>query len=647
MSDLNELYFALAKADAEGDTESVDKLTDYIHQLDASQREQRRASLIAQNPTELDPSSQQYQDRYGATAGNSFGRNMVIGAGKMATDIGLGAQQIVGMAPAEAAADKRALDSSIMRTGGGKVGYGVGGIAAAVPLAMSAGATVPGAALAGGVFGALQPAESMGERYLNAGTGAGYGAAGQYGFGRLTSRLGSYETTVQPGTAGIAGGGRPVPMGNRVSVPEGFTRLDPAVRASYGMTPEEAAAAESNAAGFGSASGRSGASASVSGTPTANVRIQSANTPPEMGTDPSAGLNASQARALKVGESLGFRVTPGVKSGSKVLQQREAAMESRPWSSGPFFEIKDANLKTGNRIVAKAIGAKSDVVDTMVLLRTDSRIGKVYDAVADDRVRAVNQDEFLTQLAGIEEDATGLLQNNMSVGEHPLVRQLFDLVAGGKVTGKQAQNLSSKLGRAVKTNLTSASGDRELGLALLKVKDMADDVLAQGLDENMAARFKVARGEYRILKLLESANVTNTSNGNVSLANLGNLLARVDKKGFMYGKNQSDLYNAARFAQAFRPLVGDSGTATRSAGGTTIADIALGFPVNLATRVYTSNAVTSAAGAAAGARSATRGVVDPVVDPFISAVGKYSTKATPYAIPGGANALYELTRKRQ
>ena len=140
--------------------------------------------------------------------------------------------------------------------------------------------------------------------------------------------------------------------------------------------------------------------------------------------------------------------------------------------------------------------------------------------------------------------------------------------------------------------------------------------------------------------------MTNTAKGDVSLATLGNLLSRVDKKGYMYGRNQSDLYNAARFAQAFRSIVGDSGTATRSAGGTTVADITFGIPMNLAARAYTSNTATAGAGAAAAARTAASNAMRPVTDPFMAGAAKYVPPVFPYGIPGGAAALMELTRNR-
>ena len=602
----------------------------------AAKRETTRLRVTAlkqKNPAEYDPASSEYQAKYGATSGNNFLQNAAIGTGKAFTDIGLGAQQMVGAAPYEAAADKRALDAPIMSTAGGQLGYGLGAVAASAPVAMAAGPTVAGAALTGATFGAFQPSGSLSEHYLQTGRDAGYAALGQYGLGRLMGRAGSYTGRPQNAVGGLSPEGQSIPASARVAVPQGFENPSAATRATYAQADDPTAIGVADAA----ASGEAGAT--ITANPNARVRIQSQPAFGEVGPDSSAGLTKPQARILETAKGLGFKTTPGVQSGSKVLQQYEAKAESQPWSSGPFFAIKNANQKTGNRIVAKALGVKGDVVDDRVFRQVSDRIGRVYDAVADERVRTVNPDEFLTKLSAIESDTQGLLANNASVSDHPLVNQLLNLVSGGKITGRQAQQLSTKLGRAVKTQMKTANGDRELGMALGQVKELTDDILAQGLQSDAAGAFNTARRQYRILMLAETPQVTNSANGNVSLANLANLLARTDKNGYTRGINQSDLYNAARFAQAFRPLVGDSGTATRSPVGTTVADVVLGVPINLATRAYASSASTAAAGAigksAAGAGAAT----EPVRQSLNNALYSTGQAAYPYLYPGTMNAL--------
>jgi len=87
---------------------------------------------------------------------------------------------------------------------------------------------------------------------------------------------------------------------------------------------------------------------------------------------------------------------------------------------------------------------------------------------------------------------------------------------------------------------------------------------------------------------------------------LASVLQSEDRRGFTFGGNRSPMYEAARFSQAFAPIVGDSGTATRSAlPGPT--DWLLSLPFNIATRAYTSSpAVRLSAKAAAAANAGSR-----------------------------------------
>lgn len=154
------------------------------------------------------------------------------------------------------------------------------------------------------------------------------------------------------------------------------------------------------------------------------------------------------------------------------------------------------------------------------------------------------------------------------------------------VTAKQLGQLSSKLGKAAYKQMTTDSGDRDLGQALYAVKEHVDDLLEKGLEPDERAEYASAREQYRNLMHLVRRGVANPSTGNVSGAGLANRLASVDRRGFTFGKNQSPLYRAARFAQAFKPIVGDSGTATRSAPlgilpglGLALAGHAMGLPL--------------------------------------------------------------------
>lgn len=141
-------------------------------------------------------------------------QNFTAGMGKAIADMGRGALQIaapVGDAIAQGRAsqqgvpyqpgtaqgmvnqmvtDSRELDAPLMDTKMGKAGYVSGGIASAVPASMIPGAnTVVGAGLTGGMFGALQPADSQTDRLKNIGVGGAFGAGGQYLGGKIAGAV--------------------------------------------------------------------------------------------------------------------------------------------------------------------------------------------------------------------------------------------------------------------------------------------------------------------------------------------------------------------------------------------------------------------------------------------------------------------------
>lgn len=319
-----------------------------------------------------------------------------------------------------------------------------------------------------------------------------------------------------------------------------------------------------------------------------------------VGPDPSSSMTETQQRLLQRGNELGFRTTPGQASGSRALQQMEARMESNPFFSGPFNSIKNANQKQLNRYAANAIGETSDVLDSAVLGRAELRLGQVFDDTANAIPRAnVAADDVVSKLAGVETQFSGLLPKPLA--EYGLVSRMLDQVVGGDMTGAQLRNLSSQFGRAGKNAMTSPTGDRELGQAYFAVKEIVDDLIAQNLDDAGRATYNAAREQFRNLMLLTTRqNVVNPSSGNVSGANLSAALQAKDKGGFLFGRNQSDFYDAARFSQAFKPIVGDSGTATRSMEITPMSML-LSLPTRIGASAYTSRpAAALAAGAGRG-----------------------------------------------
>lgn len=494
-------------------------------------------------------------ETYDSTEGNSFAKNALIGIGKGMSDLYMGGKQALGFASDAEIAEKRRIDEPLMNTVGGNVGNIVGQAAALAPAALIPGAnTYAGASLLGAVTGAAQPVVGDESRLVNAGLGAAGGIAGQFAGNKLARVLGGAKATPKA-TASAKGGN---------------------------------ASASANVSGSASVTGKGGG-----------------YTFGEVGEDISAGLNAAQKRAMASGQSLGFKMTPGQATGSRALQQLEAKLESQPMTSGTFNQIKSNNQTVLNRIAANAIGEKADTLDNAVLANAQERISSVYKMVANDKPRAINPDDFLNRLGAIESEYEGMVK----LTDNGLVKKFLSYASNGQATGRQLQDLASKMGKMASSQMTSPSGDRAMGMALFQVKEHVDDLLESGLKGQTLKKFGDARQQYRNLMLLTQRNgVINPSSGDVAGNALAGLLQQKDRGGFLFGKNQTPLYEAARFAQAFRPIVGDSGTATRSALPSP-TDFVLSLPFNIATKAYTSGPVVNAS---AGYGDLMReGLIDP------------------------------------
>lgn len=479
----------------------------------------------------------------------------MAGIGKGMVDIGRGAGQMLGMVSDADIKRSREIDADLMNTTGGKVGNFIGQAAIAAPAMLIPGAnTYAGAGITGSALGALQPVSKDESRLQNMALGAAGGVAGQGIGNRIAKIL----------------GGRPLAQAN-ANIGKGRSASAANVKGSVNV----------NASGGGSSYG-------------------------SVGDDVSAGLSAPKQDIFKEGQELGFKFTPGQASGSRSLSQMEAKLESQPMTSGTFNKIKNNNQTILNRIAAKSIGETSDTLDSATLANAQQRIGNVYKIVADDRIRPIDPDAFLNKLGAIENEFEGMAK----ISDNALVKKFISQAANGQASGKQLQDLASKMGKLAANEMVSPQGDRAMGMALFQVKEHVDDLLQQGLSGETAKTFGNARNQYRNIMLLTQRNgVVNPSSGDVAGNALAGLLQQKDKAGFLFNKNNSDLYKAARVSQAFRPLFGDSGTATRSMI-TSPTDFALTLPFNIATRSYASSPVVNASAGIANAME--RGLVDPL-----------------------------------
>lgn len=409
-----------------------------------------------------------------------------------------------------------------------------------------AAAPVKAGAVSGAIGGALQPVAPESQDFFTQ-------KAEQIGAGALTGAAGGY---VFDKAGNVIFGQRGAPS----------------------VTPTSAAQAQSQA--------------TATATPTATV-TGGQITPGVVGADTSAALTEAQKAILERGKSMGFKTTPGQETGSRSLLQMEARMESSPFTSGPFNEIKATNQAVLNRATAQAIGVDATELSNPVLAQAQRQISSVYNKVASPTTQKLDQMYVMNGIDLIDNAFEGLTTQPLK--SNLFVKQLEELATKGEATGNQLATLSSKMGKRAKNEMTTVNGDRELGQALFQIKEIIDDQLAAGLSPAEQAAFQAARANYRNLMTIRSnPGVVNPSSGNVSGLNLASALTRKDPQGFVFGSNTTPMYEAARFAQAFKPIVGDSGTATRTMEYTPL-NVLLSMPTNLAASAYTSAPATAMA----------------------------------------------------
>lgn len=140
-----------------------------------------------------------YSDSKGRGTTSGEWQDFFAGIGKAATDIGLGAKQVAGLASFEDAADKRALDAPLMATPAGRAGQVAGNIGTTLPAAFVPGVnTAVGGAIMGGAIGALQPTERAGDRAVNTAVGAVVGGGVNAAANRIAARLAARQSPQAP-----------------------------------------------------------------------------------------------------------------------------------------------------------------------------------------------------------------------------------------------------------------------------------------------------------------------------------------------------------------------------------------------------------------------------------------------------------------
>lgn len=143
---------------------------------------------------------------YNPTDGMSALDKIRAGVGKSMVDTARGAGQWLGLVSRDDVAESRKRDKALEQTGAGQFGQFLGGAAVFAPTALIPSAnTITGAALLGGLSGALQPSTSNSETASNVGLGAAVSGAVPLGVRAMSVGKGMVEPLYQGGRDQIIG----------------------------------------------------------------------------------------------------------------------------------------------------------------------------------------------------------------------------------------------------------------------------------------------------------------------------------------------------------------------------------------------------------------------------------------------------------
>lgn len=272
---------------------------------------------------------------------------------------------------------------------------------------------------------------------------------------------------------------------------------------------------------------------------------------------PAAGqaVNALGRRVGSIADDVGIRLTPGARYGSPTLRKVEASLESFPLTSPAFTKLREGNQAAINRAAAESIGSSGNTLKGGVLGAARARLNAEFERLTQGRTITIDQD-FSDAMQTIRQSLESPLASAKK--GRKILDAIDEITSSGQITDRTYQDISSEV-----TDSLMAKGVKgKSKKALRDAKEAIDNLFERNLGGEELDAFRTARTQWRNLMNLKKA--VNVGTGNVSGLKLANRLATNDETGYVFGQNKSPLYQAARAAQEYSDIVGDSGTATRA-----------------------------------------------------------------------------------
>lgn len=257
-------------------------------------------------------------------------------------------------------------------------------------------------------------------------------------------------------------------------------------------------------------------------------------------------------------DKYGINVGPGQLSTNPTIKFLDSVVNRLPLSGGTA--AKEAQQTAFNSAVANSFGENAKAVTPEVIDAAKSRIGKVFDSVAD-RTPVINADgQFQTDILNAFKEAQQTLQPSEI---DPLRNQMLAIVGKFKegnssIDGATYQALTRKgapLDRMMNSN------DPNIRYTAGQIRDALDGTLERSAPPSVLQDLQTARSQWKALKTVEPL-ANKSATGDISPALLMTQAAK-QYGGASYGKG-ADLVDLGRIGQQFLKEAPSSGTAERS-----------------------------------------------------------------------------------
>ena len=288
----------------------------------------------------------------------------------------------------------------------------------------------------------------------------------------------------------------------------------------------------------------------------------------------SAGAGKTAIHSLRVSEAeeVGFKLTGGERANSDTMRQWEAGFRSNPNAPASFRQVKADNQVVLNQKWGEAIGVGP------VEQITDDVMGQAVERASGEFARAARLAEVENPL-GIETGGIGEILGNLGdvrgvsairdVEAQKLLNQVEEFVVRGRMETLDYMATRSDINETMRS--AARQGEGLLTQAAQDVLDAMDANFVNHAGAEAAGVYQGARENWRFITALERGNTLNPATGNVNARTAGGSLRRIFKheagRGNIEGISDAgvETIQTTKVANYFADIVGDSGTATRSA----------------------------------------------------------------------------------